>query len=290
MWLTPKTISLKQPALQITVHDSGDVHSDTQAAKPVLFFVHGLGLNSLLWKYAIEHLQYDYRCISIDLPGHGGSWQQRGNFSMTFYAQVVRACVEEMKLTDITLIGHSMGGQVSVIASLQMPAIVTRLVLVTTAGIETFTADEAQKIIQGAEYFYRTPYDINQILSLYTPHFSAHADRIRELVDDQIIQQKEHFTFFSEMVLASIKGMLNEPVFSFLTHIHQPTLVLMGEKDQVIPNKWVHPLMSHQQIEQSAKQKILKSEVKSIPLCGHYLPFEQPSILGEEIHQFCLRH
>jgi pimeloyl-ACP methyl ester carboxylesterase len=241
-----------------------------------------------LWKYAVEHLEYDYRCITIDLPGHGGSWQQRGNFSMTFYAQVVRACVEEMKLTDITLVGHSMGGQIAVIASLQMPALVSRLVLVSSAGIETFSADEAQKIIQGAEFIYRAPADVNQILSMYAPHFSAHADRIREMADDHITQQKEHFSAFTEMVLASIKGMLNEPVSNFLPHIHQPTLVLYGENDQLIPNKWVHPLMSHQQIEQAAKHKILKSEVKLIPLCGHYLPFEQPKIFSEEIKQFCL--
>ena len=290
MWSTPKTISLKEPKLEITAYDSGNIHSDTQAPKPVLFFVHGLGLNSLFWKYAIEHFLSDYRCITIDLPGHGNSWEQRGNFSMTFYAQVVRACVEEMKLTDITLIGHSMGGQISVIASLQMPAVVSRLVLVSAAGIETFTADEAQKIIQGAEFIYRAPADVNQILSLYTPHFSAHADRVREMADDQITQNKERFSAYSEMVIASIKGMLNEPIFNFLPHIHQPTLVLYGEKDQLIPNKWVHPLMSHQQIEQAAKHKIMKSEVKLIPFCGHYLPFEQPGIFADEVMQFCLQH
>ena len=288
MWSTPKFISIKNPALKIAVYDSGDVHSETQAAKPILFFVHGLGLNHLLWKYAVENLEYDYRCICIDLPGHGASRDQRGNFSMTFYAQAVRACVEEMQLTDITLIGHSMGGQIAVIAALQMPAIVSRLVLVSAAGIETFTKDEAQKIIQGAEYFFRTPQDVSQIIDSYVPQFSMHAERIREMADDQITQQKEHFSEFSEMLIASVKGMLNEPISAFLCHIHQPTLVLYGEKDQLIPNKWVHPLMNIQQIEVHAKQKIIKSQAKIIPLCGHYLPFEQPHVFAENVHRFHL--
>src|ERR1044071_6581375 len=108
MFETPKFISLKSLSLKIAIHDTGDAHSETAAAKPVLFFVHGLGQNSLFWKYAIQHLMHEYRCISIDLPGHGHSWEQRGNFSMSFYAQVVRSTIEAMKLNDITLIGHSM--------------------------------------------------------------------------------------------------------------------------------------------------------------------------------------
>jgi len=250
--------------------------------------VHGLGLNYLFWKYAVENLEYNYRCICIDLPGHGASREQRGNFSMTFYAQVVRACVEEMKLTDITLIGHSMGGQISVIAALQMPAVVSQLVLVSSAGIETFTNDEAQKIIQGAEFIFKTRQDISQIIDSYKPQFSMHAERIREMADDQILQQKEYFSEFSQMLIASVKGMLHEPILNFLSHIHQPTLILFGEKDQLIPNKWIHPLMNIQQIEIRAKEKIIKSQAKIIPLCGHYLPFEQPYIFAEEVHQFHL--
>lgn len=288
MFSTPKFISTKNPALKIAVHDSGDFHSETAAAKPVLFFVHGLGLNSLMWKYAVQHLQSDFRCITIDLPGHGNSWEARGNFTMTFYAQVVRSCIEEMGLKEITLIGHSLGGQISVITALQMPAIVTCLVLVSSAGVETFTGDEVQKIIQGAEFIYKSPIEVNQLISAFTSHFSMHGDRVRELIDDQITQQKERFSIYSEMLLASIKGMLNEPISTFLIHLHQPVLILYGEKDQLIPNKWVHPLMNTFQIEELARQKILHAKGKLLPACGHYLPFEQPALFAESVREFCL--
>ncbi|MCX6311608.1 MAG: alpha/beta hydrolase [Bacteroidetes bacterium] len=288
MWSTQSFIAIKNPELKIAFHDSGNVHSDTQATKPVLFFVHGLGLSSTMWKYVVEHLEYNYRCIAIDLPGHGASWNQRGNFSMTFYAQVVRSVIEEMKLTDITLVGHSLGGQVSVIAALQMPAIVSRLVLVSSAGIESFTNEESGKIIQGAEFIYQAPSDINKIIASYAPHFSMHGERIRELIDDNIIQQTERFSSFREMIIASIKGMLHEPIIAFLQHLHQPVLVLYGEKDQLIPNKWLHPLMTHLQITETAKHKIIKSTIELIPNCGHYLPFEQPQIFSDKLHQFHL--
>jgi pimeloyl-ACP methyl ester carboxylesterase len=288
MFETPKYITIKTPSLQIAVHDTGSGHSETAAAKPVLFFVHGLGLNSLLWKYAVQHLMSDFRCIAIDLPGHGHSWEQRGNFSMSFYSQVLRSTIEEMGLTDITLVGHSMGGQISVITALQMPSVVNRLVLVSSAGIETFTEDEAQKIIQGAEFLYKAPADVNAILGMYTPHFNMHADRVRELADDHILQTTERFSMFSEMIIASVKGMLKEPVFSFLPHLHQPLLVLYGENDRLIPNKWVHPMMTMEHIVESAKKKMVHAQVKMLEHCGHYLPFEVPGEFEDEVRKFWL--
>ncbi len=283
MFATAKIISLKNPELQIAVYDT---QSETSSAKPVLFFVHGLGLNSLFWKYAVQHLMNDFRCIAIDLPGHGESWQQRGNFSMSFFALVVRSIIEEMKLHDVTLVGHSMGGQISLIVALQMPAVVNRLVLVSSAGIETFTDDEAQKIIQGAEYLYKTPADVNHILSMYAPHFSMHADRVREMADDHILQSTERFSVYNELIIASIKGMLAEPVFKFLPELRQPVLVLYGENDRLIPNKWVHAMMTIQQVADTAKRQIVNSEARIIPLAGHYLPFEQPVALAENVQQF----
>lgn len=288
MFETPKIIPLKNSGLQIAIHDTGNSHSETAASKPVLFFVHGLGLNSLFWKYAVQHLMADYRCISIDLPGHGDSWEQRGSFSMSFYATVVRSTMEELKLNDVTLIGHSMGGQISVITALQIPAIVNRLVLVSAAGIETFTEEEGVQLIQGAEFLYKSPVDVNQIVNTYTQHFSMHADRVREMADDHILQSTERFPAFNEMIIASIKGMLKEPVFNFLPQLHQPALVVYGENDRLIPNKWVHPMMTIQQVADTAEKQLGHSKIKLIPLAGHYLPFEQPGVFGDAVHHFHL--
>jgi pimeloyl-ACP methyl ester carboxylesterase len=290
MWSTPQQITLSNaPVPQIAVYDTGDIHSDTQASKPVLFFVHGLAISGLLWKYAFEQLRGNYRCIAIDLPGHGASWNQRGNFTMTFYAQTVRATLEAMKLTDVTLVGHSMGGQISVIAGLQLPAVVQRLALVSAAGIETFSAEEAEQVIQGASYLYRSPVDLAHLLGMYQPHFGAHAERVRELAEDHITQQSERFSAFSETVIASVKGMLHEPVSGFLPHLHQHALVVYGENDRLIPNKWVHPAMKITDVADSAKAHIRHAQVELIPMAGHYLPFEHPQIFAQKLHHFCLQ-
>ena len=38
---------------------------------PVILFLHGLGDNAHVWSAAIASLRKNYRCIALDLPGHG---------------------------------------------------------------------------------------------------------------------------------------------------------------------------------------------------------------------------
>lgn len=271
-------IALEGPAKRIAVYDSGD------NGKPVLFFVHGLAINGRVWKNAFGLLQEKFRCIAIDLPGHGHSWNERGDFSMSFYAQVVRNCIETMKLRDVTLIGHSMGGQISVIVALQLPSVVTKLALVCAAGIETFTEEEKQKNAQGASFFYGVKYEAQKVISFFNARLGT--EQMNELVQEFITQQAERFSLFSEAMVASVNGMLNEPVYSFLPQISQPVLVLYGENDQLIPNKWLHPSMTIRDIVATAEQQIPRCEAKLVGNCGHYLPVEQPEVLAESLIRF----
>ena len=261
--------------------------SEPGGKKAVLFFVHGLSINSGVWKYAITILQKEFRCIAIDLPGHGQSWKVRGDFTMSFYAKAVRECIEAMQLQEISLAGHSMGGQISIILALQLSSLVRKLVLVSSAGIETFTSAEAQQLVQGSEYLYRAPVDAAQLLLSYQPQFAMTPDRVRELAQEHLTQQAERFPEFSDTTLRSIKGMLQEPVNAFLPQLTQPALVLYGQYDRLIPNKWIHSTMTIEDVAEEAKKKIRQSTVTVLPDCGHYLQFEQPHIFAERVQLFC---
>lgn len=276
-----KSMQAETSCGKITLYDS-----EPGGKKPVLFFIHGLSINAGVWKYAITALQKDFRCIAIDLPGHGQSWKVRGDFTMSFYAKVIRECIEALQLRELTLIGHSMGGQLSVILSLQLSAVVRKLVLVSAAGIETFTPSEAQQILQGSEFIYRAPLDAAQLLLSYQPQFAMTPERVRELAQEHLTQQSERFPEFSETTLRSIKGMLQEPVNAFLPQLTQKTLVLYGQYDRLIPNKWIHPSMTIDNVAEEAKKKIRNAEVTVLPDCGHYLQFEQPHIFAERISSF----
>jgi len=77
-----------------------------------LLFVHGWCINQTYWSKQVDALSSDYRIVTIDLPGFGESGTNRENWSIEEYGSDVNAVIEQLKLTNVILIGHSMGGDI----------------------------------------------------------------------------------------------------------------------------------------------------------------------------------
>jgi pimeloyl-ACP methyl ester carboxylesterase len=105
------------------------------------------------------------------------------------------------------------------------------------------------------------------------------------LQQEHIQQQASNFPQLAKLVTSSVEGMLNEPVSQFLPKIEQPTLVVNGALDVAIPNRWLHPNMNINDV-QNASRAIPKSEQVIIPLAGHYLPVDQPQELSTRLNLF----
>jgi pimeloyl-ACP methyl ester carboxylesterase len=274
-----KTLSLHEKNLEIAFEEEGE-------GLPV-FFVHGLAESSLVWKYAIAELKKNFRCIRIDLPGHGNSWEQRGSFTMSFYSDVVLACLDALSISEVVLAGHSMGAQISLITALRAPARVQKLVLASPAGFETFTAEEKEGLIKWTEQAYSQPSPVSQLQFYFRQQLRRHLEQAEELIAHQSRQHApDRFDRWRETLIKSVTGMLREPVSAFLPEISTPTLVLYGAHDNLIPNRYLHPQLTTEQVAHQGTALLPHADFKMIPDCGHYLPFEQPEVFAKEVKRF----
>lgn len=81
-----------------------------EGRRPVLF-VHSWALSSQMWDYQIAPLSNQgLRCIAYDRRGHGRSDAPAMRFDMDTLADDMAAVIETLKLRDVVLVGHSMGG------------------------------------------------------------------------------------------------------------------------------------------------------------------------------------
>jgi pimeloyl-ACP methyl ester carboxylesterase len=250
---------------------------------PTIIFLHGLSLNRNFWSTTITHLSPTHRCIAIDLPGHGESFEITTNGSMTSYVAAVREVIEKLNLTDVTLVGHSMGGQIAMILSLQMPSVISNLILVCAAGIETFTADEAEKLKSITNQVYSNPIADDVLARTF---YNANPEIRALLMHEHVVHQKDNFRHLSYLVTSSVAGMLNEPVFPFLKEITQPVLMINGAMDAAIPNRWLHPALSLLELQAIAKREIPDCQTTIFPMAGHYLPVDAPKELAQKINSF----
>lgn len=96
-----------------------------------LVLIHGLGGSSIDWKPQITAFSTRDRVIAPDLRGFGAS-DRRGPYSIPQFATDIWALLDELRIHQPILVGHSMGGAVAMEMSLQRPADVRRLALTNT--------------------------------------------------------------------------------------------------------------------------------------------------------------
>jgi pimeloyl-ACP methyl ester carboxylesterase len=110
-----------------------------------LIFLHGWCGDREYWKHQIGPFAADYRIITLDQAGHGESGKDRKVWSADSLAGDVEAVVKELGLKRVILIGHSMGGQVALLAAKRMPGTVVAVIGVDTLQNAEFEMPEEVK-------------------------------------------------------------------------------------------------------------------------------------------------
>jgi pimeloyl-ACP methyl ester carboxylesterase len=103
---------------------------------PTIVLVHGLGENgSADFDPIVPALAARYHVLTFDLPGFGRSTHAHDLYSPEAYADFIHALVGERSRGAINLVGHSMGGAISLAYAARFPTGVERLFLIDAAGV-----------------------------------------------------------------------------------------------------------------------------------------------------------
>jgi pimeloyl-ACP methyl ester carboxylesterase len=81
-----------------------------------LVFAHGLAINKSYWDEQIDSFKDKYTILTFDLPGHGSSNIKRSKWDIHDYADDIVGLSKSLHLNKIILIGHSMSGNVNLLA------------------------------------------------------------------------------------------------------------------------------------------------------------------------------
>lgn len=265
----------EQPYVQL--ENGIRIHYQSQGSGPVtLLMVHGLGSNRKAWGQVTPLLQSDYRCIAIDLPGYGESSKGDYAFTPTFFATCINAFADRLGLDRVVLIGHSMGGQASITAVLQQPKRYERLVLIAPAGFETFNkaSREWLRAFYQPALLQATP--AQQIRRNFEANFHQFPANAEFMIADRMLlrEQRADYARYCRMIPKCVMGMLDEPVYSRLSEIGLPTLILYGEQDKLIPSRVLNPGLSTQAVAKAGAASIPNSQLLMLPECGHFVQWE----------------
>ena len=260
---------------------------DTGKGNNIIVLVHGLGSNAGFWKNNIPELAATNRVIAIDLPGYGKSSKGDYQYDMSFYTEILKKFVDKLKIKKFCLVGHSMGGQISIQFFLKYPEYVKKLILISPAGIESFNEEQSmalKKFITPASVKLS---DNETIKNNIKNNFYVWNEKYSWLVEERIkVTAATDFDNYAEAVSKSVAGMLDEPTSNLLDKIMVPTMIIFGTEDRLIPNKFFHPQITTEGLFKSAADKINNCRLSPIKNAGHLAMIENPNEVNKAILNF----
>jgi pimeloyl-ACP methyl ester carboxylesterase len=246
-----------------------------EGSGPVLVLLHGFPLDHSMWDDLVRNLRDDYTVIAIDQRGFGRS---RGGVSdvtsMDDFADDLNSILDELGVTDpITLAGLSMGGYVSFAFLRKYASRVSALILCDTRSVAD-TPEAANKRLELADRVLTEGAQI--VAEAMLPRLTS-----RETREDlpQVVDALRNVMLSTppRSIAAALRGMAARPdVTEELANITVPTLVLVGEQDEISPPEEMRELAS----------KIPNSQFVIVPKSGHMTTCESPAFVNAKIREF----
>lgn len=200
--------------------------------------VHGFAEDSQTWTYQQEFLQQHFTVIVPDLPGSGHSTASTYEWSMEMFADGLDAILVEEHIAEAIIIGHSMGGYISLAFAERFPEKVLGLGLFHS----TAYADSEERITirrRGIQFIQE--YGAARFLEQATPNLFAEETRKGH---PQLVQQitDRYADFSSQSLISYYEAMIRRPDrTAVLQQLQQPVLFVIGESDATIPPAQVLP-------------------------------------------------
>jgi pimeloyl-ACP methyl ester carboxylesterase len=219
-----------------------------------LVLIHGLGDRAESWSPQIHALAVaGFHVYAPDLLGYGRSDRPDITCSIPVETAAVTAFLQALNIGHADVAGWSMGGWIATEVALEHPELVDRLVLEDSAGIR-FQATFARNLF--------TPTDeagLHRLMAMLSPHPRAMPPFVARAALRQL-QRNARVTQGSMDSMESGADLLDNR----LGAIQQPTLILWGDQDQLIPI--ATGLEMHREIPNSV--------FATVTGCGHLAPSE----------------
>lgn len=261
---------------RIRYRDSGG------SGHPVVF-VHGIACSLEHWDHQFDSLAQQFRLIALDLPGHGQSSMGDQPYDIPKFTTFLWRFIDAMKLDSISLVGWSLGGAISLLATKEQAERVKHLVLTDAAAM-------------GQEVTFVFRLMILPLLgNLMTKPSRKGVDlQISSCVEDPEIYSAElkekMFTYAStpgaqQAFLATLRSINNffgqrkENVnrsIEALKTLSVKTLFIHGRQDRVLP--YTHSV--------NASKLVKDSKLELFDNCGHEPQMEYPERFNQLLNEW----
>ena len=249
--------------------------------EPVVL-VHGLGGQWQNWLENIPRLAQERRVLALDLLGFGLTPEPAdGEISISGYGRCVDAFCEQLGLGKVAVVGNSMGGFISAEVAIQFPERVSRLALVSAAGISSADALQRPILTIGRLASAIATNSAARHRMLAARPISRHASLALVARHPRLMKPDLAYEgFFKGTGKPGFDGALRACLdYDFrdrLPDVKVPTLIVWGEKDSIIP---VRDANEFERLIPDSRKLVMRDT-------GHIPMAERPQAFNDVLTEF----
>ena len=211
--------------------DSAKINYKTCGTGKPVMLIHGFGEDSTVWDAQVVFLQDKYFLILPDLPGTGESeLLKKENLSLNDYAEAIKAILVAENISSVIMIGHSMGGYITLAFAEKYPDMLKAFGLVHSGAY----ADDTEKIkTRKKSIKFIKENGSGAFLKTAVPGLFLDQQKNKQDIDQLIAKGS---AISPEALVQYYTAMMERPDrTAVLKSFPNPILFIIGEHDKAIP-------------------------------------------------------
>lgn len=251
--------------------DQGIVHYEVYGRGRPVILLHGWLGSWGLWQDTMTYLGQRYRTYALDFWGFGESGKKRDSYNVQDFVSLVDQFMEQLGIESAPLVGHSMGGTVSLAVAIQYPQRVRKVVVIGSPIVGS-SLSLLLKLFGRRPVAYVVFHNLWALklgFKILAPYYSRDP-RWSEMMNRDLSSTT------LESFLLSIASLRRTDLRPLLSQVQHPVMGMYGDKDIVVhPMQW-HPL----------QQGVPHARVDRFHDAGHFIMLDDPERFRADLAEF----
>lgn len=243
------------------ITDQGSVHYEVYGRGRPVILLHGWLESWGLWQETMDFLGDSYRTYAVDFWGFGESDKRRESFTVPDFVTLVNDFMEQLGIKRAPLVGHSMGGTVSLSVAINYPSRVSKVVVIGSPieGSSLSVLLKMASIRTIAKIVYHMMDALKFGIRLAAPVITRESQWPAMIHHDLNQVTLESF-------LLSISSLRQTNLTDQLAPIYQPVMGMYGDRDVIVnPNQW-----------SLLDAYIQRVRIERFKKAGHFIMLDEP--------------
>ena len=251
--------------------DQGIVHYEVYGRGRPVILLHGWLGSWGLWQETMTSLGQHYRTYALDFWGFGESGKKRDSYAVQDFVTLVDQFMEQLGITHAPLVGHSMGGTVSLLTAIQFPQRVKQVVVIGSPIVGSSLSLLLKLFGRRPIAFivYKNLWAFRLLYRLLAPFYTR--DRRWPQMMDRDLSSTTLESF-----LLSIASLRSTDLRPMLNQVQIPAMGMYGDRDIVVnPSQW-----------KAMSEGVPHARIQRFQKAGHFIMLDEPESFMQSLLEF----